>query len=451
MNIEALPVKLQANLKNLKFYIHTFGCQMNENDSERIGGILIQMGAQKSNSLENSNLIIVNTCAVRRKSEEKLFSFLGRLAQMKRSKNLIIGVVGCVAQLHRTQLLKKNSYIDFILGPDNYSTLTQVILRHFGQKFISTSWSRKWKEIPSEQIMRESDISAFVTIMEGCNNFCSYCIVPFTRGREKFRPFHNTIQEVKDLALKGYQEVQLLGQNVNTYRDSSSGKDFSSLLREVNSIPGIEWIRFITSHPKNFTPDIALAMKEGDKICHQLHLPIQSGSSSVLRRMNRGYTTEEYFEKIALLRDLMPDISLSTDIIVGFPGETEKEFQETLEILKGVRYTNIFSFRYSPRPLTAASRMKDDVPFEVKKRRLIEVQTLQKKIQLEKNKSLIGQVIKVLCLGKSKKDPRIFSGRNEGFQVVNFKSRKNLTGKFVDVLITSCGPHSLQGDAVIKF
>ncbi len=248
------------------------------------------------------------------------------------------------------------------------------------------------------------------------------------------------------MADNGYKEIQFLGQNVNSYGDASSGKDFSALLREVNSIPGIEWIRFITSHPTNFTQDIALAMKEGEKICPQLHLPLQSGSSSVLRRMNRGYTRDEYLEKIKLLRDLMPGISLSTDIIVGFPGETEKEFQDTLKILEEVRYTNIFSFRYSPRPLTAASRMRDDVPFEVKKRRLIEVQELQKSIQLEKNESMVGRVIKVLCLGKSKKNPQVFSGRNEGFQVVNFKSPKDLTGEFAPVLITSCGPHSLQGE-----
>jgi tRNA-2-methylthio-N6-dimethylallyladenosine synthase len=441
--------KKQANPKNLKFYIHTFGCQMNENDSERMAGILTQIGAQKSDSLEKSNLVIINTCAVRQKSEEKLFSLLGRLAQMKKRKNLIIGVVGCVAQLHRSQLLKKNS-VDFVLGPDNYSALTQVIPSHLGEKFISTSWSPEWREIPPAYTLRESSISAYVTIMEGCNNFCSYCIVPFTRGREKFRPFPSIIQEVKDSAQKGYKEVQLLGQNVNSYRDPCSGKNFAALLREVDGIQGIEWIRFISSHPKNFTRDIAIAMKAGDKICHQLHLPIQSGSSSTLKRMNRGYGREKYLEKIALLRDLMPDISLSTDIIVGFPGETDKEFQETLKILEDVCFTNIFSFRYSPRPLTTASRMRNDVPFEVKKRRLIEVQELQNRIQLKKNKSLIGQVIKVLCLGKSKKDSQVFSGRNEGFQVVNFESKKDLTGKFADVLITSCGPHSLKGKAVNK-
>lgn len=448
MNTGTCLEKKQKNLENMKFYIHTFGCQMNENDSERVAGILWQMGAQKSNSPEKSDFIIINTCAVRQKSEEKLFSLLGRLAQIKKRKNLIIGVIGCVSQLRRSQILEMNPSVDFVIGPDNYKDLSQIILNHLGEKFISTDWRNEWNEIPSEYTLRESTVSAFVTIMEGCNNFCSYCVVPFTRGREKYRPFHNIIREIEDLASKNYKEVQLLGQNVNSYRDPSSGKSFSSLLKEANQVNGIEWIRFITSHPKNFTPEIALTMKEGRKICHQLHLPLQSGSSSILKRMNRGYTREEYREKIAILRDLMPDISLSTDIIVGFPGETEKEFQETLRILEEVCFTNIFSFRYSPRPLTQASQMEDNIPFEVKKRRLIEVQELQKKIQLEKNKTYIGKVMKVLCLGKSKKDPQIYSGRNQGFQVVNFESQSDLKGKFVDVLITACGPYSLQGKAV---
>lgn len=438
------------NFKNMKFYIHTFGCQMNENDSERVAGILSQMGAQKSNSPEKSDFVIINTCAVRQKPEEKLFSILGRLAQIKKRKNLIIGVIGCVAQLRRSQILEINPSVDFVIGPDNYKDLSQIILNHLGEKFILTDWSSEWNEIPSEYTLRECTVSAFVTVMEGCNNFCSYCVVPFTRGREKYRPFQNIIQEIENLASRNYKEIQLLGQNVNSYRDPSSGKSFSSLLKEVNQVNGIEWIRFITSHPKNFTPDIALAMKEGRKICHQLHLPLQSGSSSVLKRMNRGYTREEYQKKIALLRNLMPDISLSTDIIVGFPGETEEEFKETLRMLEEVCFTNIFSFRYSSRPLTKASKMDDSIPLEVKKRRLIEIQELQKRVQLEKNKTYIGKVMKVLCLGESKKDPQIYSGRNQGFQVVNFESQKDLKGKFVDVLITACGPYSLQGKAVEK-
>lgn len=258
----------------------------------------------------------------------------------------------------------------------------------------------------------------------------------------------NILKEVRDLAGKGYKEIQLLGQNVNTYTDPDTKKSFFSLLLEIDQIDGIEWIRFITSHPKNFEPEIAQAMKDAKKVCRQLHLPVQSGSSSVLQRMNRGYSREEYQEKIVHLYDLMPEIDLSTDIIVGFPDETEEEFQETLSILEKVRYTNIFSFRYSPRPLTAASELEDSVPFEVKKRRLIEVQMLQKKIQLDKNNQLIGKTMKVLVTGRSKKDSNVFSGRNEGFQVINFPSKTDLFGKFVDVKINRCGPYSLTGKIV---
>jgi tRNA-2-methylthio-N6-dimethylallyladenosine synthase len=436
------------NLENLKFYVHTFGCQMNVNDSERIAGVLSAAGGKKSNSPEKSDIIIVNTCAVREKSEEKLYSYLGRLAAFKMKKKTTIGVVGCVAQLYGSKLLEEKPFIDFVLGPDNYNLISEIIQSNHEEKFNSTSWSRDYNEIPHEIILRESKIIAYITIMEGCNNFCSYCIVPFARGREKFRPLQKIIQEIQDLANKGYKEIQLLGQNVNSYRDPDTAKDFSILLKEADRARGIEWIRFISSNPKNFTKKIAETMKEAKKVCHQLHLPVQSGSSSVLKRMNRGYTREEYLQKIAWLRDLMPNISLSTDVIVGFPGETEEEFQETLTILEEARFNNIFSFRYSPRPLTVACREKDAVSFEEKKRRLIEVQNLQKKIQLELNKSLRGRVMKVLCSGKSKKDPHIYSGRNEGYQVVNFKSKNDVIGRFVDVRITSCGPYSLRGEAV---
>jgi tRNA-2-methylthio-N6-dimethylallyladenosine synthase len=442
-------MKETRDLENYKFYIHTFGCQMNKNDSERIAGILIRAGAQVSDSLEESNLVIINTCAVREKSEEKFYSYLGRLDSLKKRKDVTIGVAGCVAQLYGSELSEQKPFIDFVIGPDNYHKLPQITSDSVGEKILSTSWSPEWYEIPNDLVFRESPVSAYVTIMEGCNNFCSYCIVPFTRGREKYRPMQNIIREVKDLRDAGYLEIQLLGQNVNSYKDPLTGEDFSALLRKVNQVDRIQWIRFITSHPKDLSPETGLAMKESHKVCHQLHLPVQSGSSSVLKRMNRGYTREDYLEKIEMLRDFMPDISLSTDIIVGFPGETEEEYLETVSLLEKVRYTNIFSFRYSTRPLTAASKRKDSVPFKEKKRRLIEIQNLQKKIQLEYNQSLIGRVMKVLCLGKSKKDSRLFSGRNEGYQVVNFKSKKDFIGKFVDVRITSCGPYSLIGELAL--
>ncbi len=435
-------------MRKLRFFIRTFGCQMNENDSERIAGILAAEGAQPSASLEESDLIIINTCAVREKSEEKLYSFLGRLSALKQRKNVTIGVVGCVAQLYKSEILEKKPFVDFIIGPDNYDTLSEIVRSDHAEKIISTNWSQDFHEFSPEMIFRDSQVSAYVTIMEGCNNFCSYCIVPYTRGREKFRSKQSIIQEIRDLSRKGYKEIQLLGQNVNSYRDPESGKGFSSLLKDVNQAEAIEWIRFITSHPKNFTQDIAEVMSGSEKVCRQLHLPIQSGSTSVLKRMNRGYTREEYIEIINMLRSHMPNISLSTDIIVGFPEETEEEFQDTLSALEEIRFTNIFSFRYSPRPQTAASKLKDSVPFEDKKKRLIKVQTLQKKIQLEFNRSLIGETMKVLCLGRSKKDSRVLSGRNEGYQVVNFTSKEDVTGRFVDVRITSCGPYSLIGESV---
>jgi tRNA-2-methylthio-N6-dimethylallyladenosine synthase len=437
---------MSKSLQGLKFFIHTFGCQMNENDSEHISGLLTGAGSDQSASLEDSDIIILNTCAVREKAEEKLYSYLGRLSSFAKKKKVIVGVVGCVAQLYRSEILEKWPFIQFVLGPDNYHNLPEVLLDNLEEKFVATGWSREWNELSPALIVRESLVSAYVTIMEGCDNFCSYCVVPFTRGREKFRSQKNIILEIKDLAQRGYKEIQLLGQNVNSYVNPETGRGFPTLLQEVAAIEGIEWVRFITSHPKNFNLEIAETMEENGKICRQLHLPLQAGSSAVLQRMNRGYTREHYFEIVSMLRELLPTISLSTDIIVGFPGETEKNFEETLVMLEEIKFCNIFSFRYSPRPHAAASRMKDDVPLEDKRRRLLAVQELQKRIQLELHKAYMGKTIRVLCLGKSKKDAGMYSGRNEGYQVVNFKSQQEVTGQFVDILITGYGPYSLHGE-----
>lgn len=424
---------------------------MNTNDSEHIAGILTSCGANPCDSLEESDLIVINTCAVREKSEEKLYSLLGRLnsIRVKKEKTFTIGVVGCVAQLHSAKLLERMPHIDFILGPDNYRQIPEIISSHFEEKIISTQWSQDWHEFPSALAQRASKVSAFVSIMEGCNNFCAYCVVPYTRGREKCRPASQILAEIQELAHDGYKEIQLLGQNVNSYIDPNSENfGFVELLEKVNTVDGIEWIRFITSHPKNFDRAIARAMKKSEKVCQQLHLPVQSGSTQVLHRMKRGYTREEYLQIIKDLRKLMPDICLSTDIIVGFPGESDEEFLETITLLEEVRYTNIFSFRYSPRPLTQAEKIPDDVPFAVKKARLIAVQNLQKNIQIETNQALVGSTIKVLCMGRSKKDQNIYSGRNVGYQVINFSSAKQALDKFVDVKITSYGPYSLRGHAL---
>ncbi len=417
---------------------------MNENESEQIAGILGSYGALSCDELEHSDIILINTCAVREKPVEKLFSFLGRLKAIKQKNNACIGVTGCVAQLFKKDISKKNETVDFVVGPDNLDKIPDIInsLSEYHSCITQTSRNKNWIEI--NQISRKNNVSAYITIMKGCNNFCTFCVVPFAKGREKYRPLPLIKQEIKKLEEKGYKEVQLLGQNVNSYQDPESRKNFVSLLEETNQIDGIEWIRFFTSHPKNLTSEIIKAMAENHKICRQLHLPLQSGSDSILKAMGREYTRKEYLEKIDLLKDLMPDISLSTDIIVGFPGETEKDFSDTMDILKKVGYTSIFSFRYSKRPYTAASKYQQNVSFEVKKERLIKLQELQKNLQLRSNRSSIGKRMKVLCMGKSKNNDS-YTGRNEAFQVINFKSHKDWTGKFLTVEITDCGPYSLIG------
>jgi tRNA-2-methylthio-N6-dimethylallyladenosine synthase len=442
-----MPRNMPANLEGCRFFIKTFGCQMNENDSEHVAGLLIRAGAAKAPSPEESDVILVNTCAVRKKSEDKIDSFLGRLSPLKKDRDRLIGVLGCVAQLRREDLFKKRPEIDIIVGPDHYHELAALLSQKREGKLLKTSWNRAWHEIGSAETLRESRVSAYVPIMEGCDNFCAYCVVPFSRGREKCRPMDGVLAEVLDLAKNGYKEVQLLGQNVNSYRDPKAGEDFAGLLKMVSRVEEIEWIRFITSHPKDLSPEIARIMADRPNICRQIHLPLQSGSTAVLERMKRGYSREDYLEKAALLKSLMPDIALSTDIIVGFPGETDADFEETLSALKNVEFANIFSFRYSPRPRTVASKIRDDIPLDVKRKRLIVLQELQKDIQLARNRTLIGKTFKVLCFGESKKGAGRYSGRSEGFQVVNFSSTRDVRDRFIDVLITGCGPYSLHGEA----
>ncbi|HEK85967.1 MAG: tRNA (N6-isopentenyl adenosine(37)-C2)-methylthiotransferase MiaB [Candidatus Saccharicenans sp.] len=437
-------------LKGKRFYLHTFGCQMNVNDSEHVASLLLKEGAVPAVSPDKSDLIIINTCAVREKSVKKLFSYLGRLKQQKERQGTLIVCLGCVAQLYREKLLKKFPYLDLVVGPPQYQSLPAALkaLELEQQKKILTGWERRWVELPIKDEARESQVSAYVTIMEGCNNFCSYCVVPFTRGRERYRPMSSILTEVKDLATAGYLEIQLLGQNVNSYQDPETGHRLPELLKRISEVEGLEWIRFLTSHPKDFTLELAEAMATYPKICHQLHLPLQSGSNRILKKMNRGYTREEYLDKINLLKSRLPDISLSTDLIVGFPTETEDDFQQTLELVEKIQFTNIFSFRYSPRPLTAAAKMKDDVPEEVKIDRLIRLQSRQKEIQTALHRKLVGKTVRVLCLGRSKRG-NLFCGRNEGYQVVNFSSNTDVAGKMIQVKITGSGPYSLQGEAVI--
>ncbi|MBC7348435.1 MAG: tRNA (N6-isopentenyl adenosine(37)-C2)-methylthiotransferase MiaB [Candidatus Aminicenantes bacterium] len=431
-------------LEGKTFYIHTFGCQMNVNDSEHLASLLLAEGARPARSPEDSDFILVNTCAVREKSVLKLFSYLGRLKEQKERRGSVLACLGCVAQLHREQLLKKFPYLDLVAGPHQYAAVPLLLRNLQVERRVLTAWEKDWVDLPIVPEARESRVSAYVTIMEGCNNFCTFCVVPFVRGREKYRPLPSILQEVRELAGRGYLEVQLLGQNVNSYRDPDSGAGLPELLAAVAEVPGIEWVRFLTSHPRDFSPALIEAMAASPKVCRQLHLPLQSGSDRILKAMNRQYTRAEYLEIVERLQALMPDISLSTDLIVGFPGETEDDFEQTMEMLEKIRFTNIFSFRYSPRPRTAASRLKDDVPEETKIERLIRLQTRQKEIQLELNRRLIGRTIRVLCLGASKKG-QLFAGRNEGLQVVNFRSEQDVSNRMVEVRVTGCGPYSLHG------
>ncbi|HEX2694778.1 MAG TPA: tRNA (N6-isopentenyl adenosine(37)-C2)-methylthiotransferase MiaB, partial [Acidobacteriota bacterium] len=411
---------MTRTLEGSRFFIKTFGCQMNENDSEHLAGLLAGAGAAKAGSLEDSDLVIVNTCAVRGKSEEKAASFLGRLSALQKKHDVVIAVAGCSAQLRRGELLRGKPRVDLIIGPGRYHELPALLAERTRGGRVATGRSRAWREIGPDATLREDPSSAYVPIMEGCDNFCAYCVVPFARGREKCRPMERVLAEVADAAAKGYKEVQLLGQNVNSYRDPGAGAGFAVLLDRVSRIGEIAWVRFLTSHPRDLSPEIARVMADRPTVCRQIHLPLQSGSSVVLEKMNRGYTRDEYMEKIAMLKTLMPGISLSTDVIVGFPGETEADFEATLSALEEVGYANIFSFRYSPRPRTAAAKLPDDVLPGVKRRRLIVLQDLQKRLQLERNRSFVGTTIRVLGTGVSRKGESRFTGRSEGFQVVNF-------------------------------
>jgi len=439
---------METSLAGLKVFVRTFGCQMNENDSEHIAGVLLRAGAVRADRPEAADVVIVNTCAVRQKSEEKLYSYLGRLSRLKRKRPFVLGVAGCVAQVRKADLLTKLPFVDVVVGPDGYPDLPELVVRAAEAPEVRTELGPVWREIGAEATARENPWSAFVPVMEGCDNYCAYCIVPFSRGREKFRPLANILAEVRAAAAAGALEIQLLGQNVNAYRDPGSGLGFAGLLDAVAAVPGPAWIRFITSHPKSFGDDIVRAMTASPKVCRALHLPLQSGSTPVLWRMNRGYAREGYLALVARLKESVPGILLTTDIIVGFPGETEDDFQRTCDVLREVRFAGIFSFRYSPRPLTAAADIPDDVPLEVKRRRLVELQALQKTIQVEANRAFVGRDLRVLATGPSPKGSGRFTGRTETNLVVNFDAPADPTGRFLTVRVTGAGAYSLHGTAL---
>jgi len=439
---------MSASLAGLKVFVRTFGCQMNENDSEHIAGVLARAGAAAAEGAEDADIVVVNTCAVRQKSEEKLYSYLGRLSRLRKKRPFVLGVAGCVAQVQKAGLVERLPFIDFVAGPDSYADLAEIVARAAEAPVIRTDFGREWREIGAASTVRQTPWCAFVPVMEGCDNFCAYCIVPFSRGREKFRPLPNILAEVRDAAAGGAFEVQLLGQNVNSYRDPGSGLGLPDLLGAVAAVHGIEWVRFITSHPKNFGDELIRAMAGIPKVCPALHLPLQSGSSRILERMNRGYSREDYLALVGRLRQSVPSLLLMTDIIVGFPGETEEDFEATCGLLREVGFAGIFSFRYSPRPLTAAAAVADDVPLEVKRRRLVALQALQRSIQTGIFRSFIGRDVRALVTGPSPKGAGRVSGRTAGNLVVNFDGASDAPGRLVTVRITGSGPYSLHGRAI---
>ncbi|MBI2532649.1 MAG: tRNA (N6-isopentenyl adenosine(37)-C2)-methylthiotransferase MiaB [Deltaproteobacteria bacterium] len=437
-------------MKNL--FLQTFGCQMNQYDSERIARVMGRMGYAVTDCVENADLILLNTCSVRDKAEQKVYSALGRLKEIKEQRaGVIIGVGGCVAQQEGEALLKRVPHLDLVFGTHNIHKLPEIVeqVQTLENRPVETAFYRdpSYMEDP-EGTTEVQGSKAFVTIMQGCNKVCSFCIVPHVRGREVSRPSEKILREVKALADRGVVEVMLLGQNVNSYGKMTPGElSFAELLGRVNAIDGIERIRFTTSHPQDLSPDLIEVFAELDKLCQHLHLPVQSGSDGVLARMRRGYTRADYLDRIERLRARRPEVALSTDIIVGFPGETDDEFGATLELLEQVGYDEIYSFTYSPRPQTVSAKLyDDDIPDDTKRDRLSRVQSLQREISLRKNRERIGGIEEILVEGRSKLKNGQIMGRTRSNRIVNLFGPESLTGALVAARITGATATSLIGE-----
>ncbi len=429
-------------------YLETFGCQMNESDSERLLGFLSPLGYRRVDNCKTANLIILNTCSVRDKAEQKVYSALGRFKTLKETNaELIIALCGCVAQQQGEKLLERVPYLDLVIGTNNIHRVGELLqeVRSRNKRFAATSLSGIIDKDEYRAQGTDGSLKAFVSIMRGCDNYCTYCIVPYTRGHEVSRETGSIIREIEGLAVKGVREVMLLGQNVNSYRDSAAGLSFVDLLRKVARIDGIWRIRFVTSHPRDLSPELIRLFGEEEKLCRHLHLPVQSGSDRVLKRMRRGYTIEQYLDKVTMVQELYPDMALTTDIIVGFPGESEEDFEATMALIKRVRYDNIFSFMYSPRPGTIAADYEDMVPLAEKKRRLAALQSLQSRITIERGNALVGRAEKVLVEGVSKQSDEELTGRTSSNRVVNFPAPTEKLGSIIDIRIVKAYQHSLRG------
>ena len=440
-----------------KVFIKTFGCQMNEYDSDKMADVLgAAQGYEKTDNPEDADLILFNTCSVREKAQEKVFSDLGRVKHLK-AKGVKIGVGGCVASQEGEEIIKRAPFVDVVFGPQTLHRLPELLTESTAQQKAQVDISfpeiEKFDHLPPARV---EGASAFVSIMEGCSKYCSYCVVPYTRGEEFSRPFEEVLVEVAGLAEQGVKEITLLGQNVNAYRgkmgDSDEIADFAMLIEYVAEIPGIERIRYTTSHPNEFTQRLIDVYARVPQLVSHLHLPVQHGSDRILMAMKRGYTAMEYKSIIRKLRAVRPDMSMSSDFIVGFPGETEEDFQKMMQLIDDVGYDSSFSFIFSPRPGTPAANLHDDTPHEVKLKRLQQLQARLEENVRRISESRVGTIQRILVEGPSRKDPNELMGRTACNRIVNFPAgpqRDRLIGQMLDVRITSALPHSLRGEVVV--
>ncbi len=434
------------------FYLETFGCQMNVHDSEKVRGTLLAKGYEEVPDAVTAGLVLYNTCSIRDKAEQKVFS---RLANFKRRKaeGQIFGVLGCVAQHKGEEIFEQAPHVSLVCGSAGYNSLSDLVDRiESGENRVTGLDLDTDETFDTPLTRRDNPHRAYITIIEGCNKHCAYCVVPFTRGPERSRTLDSVVHEAEQLAATGYTEIQLLGQNVNSFRDPTpAGWNFAHVLAAVGRVPGIRRVRFTTSHPRDFTPDIVDAIDEQPTLCDHVHLPVQSGSSTVLNRMQRDYTREQYLERIENIRSARRDIALSTDIIVGFPGETEKDFAATLSLLEQVQYDSVFSFKYSPRAGTPAISYDDAIPEPEKSRRLTALQEMQRRIQMRNNERHIGREEEVLVEGRRDKLQQ-WIGRTTQNRVLNFKIPADLDdgidriGSYCRVRVTASGPNSLVGE-----
>lgn len=437
----------------LKYYIETWGCQMNEEDSEKLSGLLIPMGYKKTSDKQTADIIIFNTCCVRENAEQKADGNIGALKTLKKENpNLIIAVTGCMMQQEgmAKHIITKFPFVDIIIGTHNAYKFPEYLKRiQGGDSSIVEIWDKEEDIVEGIPIDRESNIKGFVTIMYGCNNFCTYCIVPYVRGRERSRNPEDIIAEIKTMVAQGYKEITLLGQNVNSYGKGLSPQiNFAELLMKINTIDNLERIRFMTSHPKDLSLDVIEAIAEGDKLCEQIHLPVQSGSTNLLNKMNRHYDREQYLELVKNIKNTIPDVGLSTDIIVGFPGETEEDFAQTLSLMEEVRFDLAFMYIYSKRKGTPADEMLEQIPEKVKHERFNRLVEVVNRICAEKNKAYVGKIVEVLVEGFSKNDETKLTGRTRTGKLVNFEGNNKAIGELVSVQITKAYSFSLMGEEI---